>query len=178
MRLSGWWRLWIVLTAIYGAVVTIAFVSMWPSVTNIPHGPWLEYRMSTESRQLLQRRSPLLADLMEALRQADKVGDVERATVLAQEIRAAREKPWTLDPIVVKVPNGHSFNLPADSTEEEVAAFTRDYMRIINAEAANRHIKTVKALGLLLIGPPGLLLILGLLVVWKWRGFQRDRVTP
>lgn len=148
MKLGGWWRLWIVLTAIYGAVVVAFFISEWPSPAKVPHGPWLTYRMSAESQRLLQ--APSLWD-----------GYVHKA-----------------DSIKVMGPNGHSFELLAGSSKVEVDAFIEDYTRVLKAEATDLKVKTIMMLPLMLLIPPILLMILALSARWVWRGFQRNRNTP
>ena len=86
MKLGGWWRLWIVVSALYGAAIIAVFASDWPSAERLPHGPWLTYRMSVESQKLLESPSPSLADLEASLVQAHKAGDTNTATSLARQI--------------------------------------------------------------------------------------------
>jgi hypothetical protein len=177
MKLGGWWRLWIVSSGIYAAILAVAFASHWPKASEVPHGPWLLYRMSQSSQRLLQRPSPTMQDLEQGLAEADRSGNVIQARELAKQITVGREQPWRLYPIAIPGPNGHYLSIPADSTKEEAADIAGDYKRVVEDEAFRQKVKRAELFLLALICPPTLLLALVFSALWVRRGFQNNRTA-
>ena len=172
-RLGGWWRLWIVISVAYVALVVFLFANTWPSIERISHGPWLEYRLQPSSMALVNAPVPSMEGLIAELRDADRDGDVPRAQELARRIVAARDNPALLAPVVYKARNGHSFNLPPGTTAQQVNALSQDYERVLVGELEASTQKTTRELLAAAAIPPLLLLLVGLAFTWVRRGFSR-----
>jgi hypothetical protein len=53
LRLAGWWRLWILLSAVWLAVVSAFSYAAWPSEGQVPHHPAFIYQLDLKQRELL-----------------------------------------------------------------------------------------------------------------------------
>lgn len=172
MRLGGWWRLWIVLSASYVTLVVLFFSSFWPSRETVSDGPWVDGRLQEESRALLGRPVHTLHSLQLALDHANEVGDADRAAALARKIDAARQDPAVIAPVVYTAANGRRFEFPAGTSPQAVAAFSADHEQVVDAQVAADFATTLRQFLLALVIPPALLLLAGLAFSWVRRGFR------
>jgi hypothetical protein len=53
LRLGGWWRLWIFLSAVWLAISALLGFSSWPVEDHAPHHPALLYQLEPKQRELL-----------------------------------------------------------------------------------------------------------------------------
>src|SRR5438552_15161404 len=107
-NLGGWWRLWIAYTVVSGIVVVSLTAAWYPTLEQVPDHPAFHYQMSKEALAILDRPPlPSTAELEKRLIDADRRGAKEEATKLAREIVERRKQPWSGDPIIVSMPNGH-----------------------------------------------------------------------
>jgi hypothetical protein len=147
MRLGGWWRLWIVLALTYGLIVAVFTLSTFPTVESIPYD---------------QSHLKLLSD----------------RTLL---ILAGRVQPplpdgpaWNRDPIILEMPNHHTFEVFGSTTSEQSQEIAKDYIRVLNSIARERRIGSLKTALLAWVLPCLLILVLGWAVGWIYRGFKRN----
>lgn len=176
MKLGGWWRLWIVLTITSLLTITgFAFYS-WPDVSDVSHGPWLNYRMSADSRNLLTQSPKSLEELKNDLREAVAERNELRAESLTTAIEELEQNSWKLEARrIVEMPNGHRFELPGYISEKQVERFKADYSEVLMQEVAERK-ERIFSVGLLAsIIPPLLILSIGLAFIWIRRGFRESR---
>lgn len=172
MKLGGWWRLWIALSGFYVAILAIVSAANWPSIRDITHGPWLTYRLTASSQDLL--RQPIsIAGLEAALVAAHRAGNTDEARRYAHQILEARSNSWQHDPIVVIGPNGHSFDLPASASRKAIADFEQDYQRVLRQEVEGRRTKILREFFIVGAVPPFFLLLVGTTCGWVLRGFRR-----
>jgi hypothetical protein len=55
LRLTGWWRLWILFAAIWMVAVGAVTYSAWPSEDQAAHHPAFIYQLDVQQRELLAR---------------------------------------------------------------------------------------------------------------------------
>ena len=147
------------LSALYVGAVLLLLPSPTPTSALVEHGPWLEYRLSPKSRELLEGKGTSAGIVNPTA--------IERPT-----------EPWSSDPIVVTGANGHTFDLPARTTKEQAAAFTEDYNAVLADEASAQRRANLKSQAFALLGPPLFLLLLGLAISWVRRGFRGNEGAP
>lgn len=168
MKISGWWRLWIVLSGIYAVIVITVTVTVWPSIRSIPHHPSFNYRISDASQKVLARpNSPATLALEQKLIDADKRGAKDEARMYALEIKDRRAKLWE-----VEMPNGHRFEISANSTEIELERIGREYTEVLTAEVHKERAWTTFYAFLWWLCPVVAVCILGGLTRWIFQGFK------
>jgi hypothetical protein len=177
-QLGGWWRLWIVLTLIYGcAVAGFTWIS-WPEVSRVPHDPAFLKQMSSDAVLILERPKTL-SELESALVEADRAKNTEFARELAQKIVRLREAPkWQQDPIVLEMPNGHEFQVAGDTPSDLSKVVAREYVRVLQSVASERKLKSLGTAVLVWLVPSVVVCALGLAVAWVIRGFRGARREP
>jgi hypothetical protein len=173
--LGGWWRLWIVLTMVYGGLVATYTGLSWPEVSHISHDPSFLKQMSPEALAIINRPKTL-TDLEQAFVAADRASATENARKLAQEVRRQQELPeWERAPLVLSMPNGYEFQVAGDTKSDQANLVGRDYVRVLQSTASERRVTdVVRALFIWLV-PSAILCALGSAVGWVFRGFKKGQ---
>lgn len=176
MRLSGWWRLWVALVAIHAVVVIGVTLFLWPDTARVQHHPSFTYRMSDRALTVLNRPGPKpTAELERLLIAADRKGNVDEAKKLAVEIRNRQAKAWSSDPILLEMPNGHRFQVAADTPDSDSELIGREYVRVLQSEVGRESMELAKNAALMWLVPSLAFLVLGLLIHWVYLGFKASK---
>lgn len=171
--LGGWWRLWIVVSVIYGGLVAAYTWMLWPEVSRVQHDARFIKQMSPGALAVLEAPKTI-AELERALIEADRSGATEQARTLARRIRDLREgREWETAPIVLEMPNGHEFKVAGDTKDEQAKLVGKEYVRLLQSVAAEQRFAAVGTALLAWLIPSLLLCGLGLAVAWVIRGFKR-----
>ena len=146
-RLGGWWRLWIAVTAIYGAVVGAFTWQTLPRVENTPYDANHLRRMSDRSLEILagQTRSPQIQD----------------------------NPKWKDAPIILEMPNGHSFEVHGNTPNEQFQDIAKDYVKVLGSVVDEKRTVTIQHAFLLWLIPCLIVLTLGWGVGCVCRGFKQ-----
>lgn len=176
MKLGGWWRLWIAVSAIYGIGV-IAFTALaWPDVAQISDHPSFRDRMPSEAKSVMDRIQPKpLPDLIRALREADRTGAVEEAKHLANEISDRKSHPGLAEPIVIEMPNGYTIEIAGNTKKEESILVAKAYVGVLKAEVESRRADLLKRALLAWLAPTLAICAIGLVSKWVYAGFKRGK---
>ena len=177
MRLGGWWRLWMAAAAVYGVAVATVTAMSWPGTPQIVHHPSFTYRMSAPALAVLNRPNPKsTAELERALVAADRAGATDEAKSIAREIQKRRAEPWTNDPIILEMPNGHEFQVAADTRKQDSDLVAKEYVRVLQAEVSGERWKSVMNAILIWLIPTLAVCVMGLLTRWVYSGFKSGKV--
>jgi len=147
MLVGGWWRLWIVASVIYGAIVAVFTWNSYPRVESISY--------EASHLKLLSDRTLLILG-----------GRVQ------PPIPADTPK-WGRDPIILEMPNGHKFEVLGNTTPDQSKEVAKDYVGVLSSIANERRISALHYAFLAWAVPCLLVLALGWAVSWIYRGFRR-----
>lgn len=194
MHLGGWWRLWIATSSLYAVVVIGITAFSWPEITSITHHPSFIYRMSEQSRVILDKAKTFdpdaylaakeqtqvmlnktgartLSELEVALVDADKKGNVTEAKHLANEILTRRKARSLADPMVLEMLNGHKLEVAADTQIQDSTLVSKEYVRILESELDGYKSTVLLKAFLAWLVPVLLICLLGLVYRWVNVGF-------
>jgi len=146
-RLGGWWRLWVVATVIYGAIIALYAWNTFPRVENVAYEQ--KHLKSLSDRTLL-----IFAGRVQPQSPADT-------------------PEWARAPIILEMPNGHTFEVPGNTTPEQAQEVAKDYVAVLNSIANERRFSAVVNAFLAWVIPCLVILALGGAVHWIYRGFRR-----
>ena len=146
-RLGGWWRLWIVASVVYGAIIAVFTWNSYPRVGSISY--------EASHLKLLSDRTLLILG-----------GRVQ------PPIPADTPK-WAHGPIILEMPNGHKFEVLGNTTPEQSKEVAKDYVGVLNSIANEQRISALQYAFLAWAVPCLLVLALGWAVIWIYRGFRR-----
>lgn len=171
--LGGWWRLWIVISVIYGGLVAAYTWMVWPEVSRIQHDAKFIKQMSPAALTVIEAPKTI-AELEQALIEADRSRATEQARTLARRIRGLREgREWETAPIVLEMPNGYEFKVAGDTKDDQANLVGKEYVRVLQSVVSQQRIAAVGTALLAWFIPSLLLCGLGLAVAWVIRGFKR-----
>ncbi len=145
-RIGGWWRLWIVATATYGAIVLALTLQFVPGVEDIPYDAGQLKHLSDRSLEILaghtQPQSPKM----------DSKG------------KAA--------PIVLEMPNRATFEVLGNTPNEQSNEVAKDYVRVLNSIVQEKRGVAIRRAVIWWFVPSISVLALGWAVGWVHRGFK------
>jgi hypothetical protein len=149
--MGGWWRLWIVASVIYGAITVVFTWEQFPNVTNTTFEKGHLERLSDRTNLILAGRvqSPFPADTPK----------------------------WARDPIILKMPNGHTFEVPGNTTSKQAEEVAKDYFAVLNSILKEHRLSEVLNAFLAWVIPCLVILALGGAVHWIYRGFRPREST-
>jgi hypothetical protein len=146
MRLGGWHRLWLLLSAIYLLLLVAFFFFTHPSTERTPHRDEFYAELPPESYKKIE---------------TDDIFD-----------RVAEQRG---EPTVVEMPNGHRLNFIAKATKTEMEKVAREYDDIVKSntqhERTRRFLQTLLFFG---IGPCIVIYVLGWAFRWVYVGFKHQ----
>lgn len=173
MKLGGWWRLWIAVAGIYAAVVVSLAVRDFPEISSIHHHPSFVSQLSKESQSVLTRppQSPTI-EMERKFAEALRSGETAKARLYELELKQLKStRFWESDNLVLEMPNGHIFSVPAGAKDSELDRLGKEYTDALNSELGERR-KSAAAEALLWWAVPTFsLCLLGLLFRWVKNGF-------
>jgi len=141
--ISGWLRLWIVLAATYGLIVSWYVWASWPTVMGVTHNQSMLKLMSDDALQVIGRSAPTSKD------------------------------GWQDAPIIMEMPNGFELELPSNISKDEQSLVAKDYVRVLNLELEKEKSQVVRDAFLVWSIPTVAVLLLGIAFGWVYRGFKR-----
>jgi hypothetical protein len=146
-RLGGWWRLWIVASVIYGAIIVVLTWNSYSRVESISYEASHIKRLSDQTLLILGGRvqPPISADTPK----------------------------WASAPIILEMPNGHEFKVLGNTTPEQSKEVAKDYVGVLNSIATEQRISALQHAFLAWAVSCLLVLALGGAVRWIYRGFRR-----
>ena len=146
-RLGGWWRLWIVVSVIYGVIVVVFTWDNYPHVERISYDETHLKRLSDQTLLILSGRvqPPIPADTPK----------------------------WARAPIILEMPNGHTFEVLGNTTPEQSKEVAKDYVGVLNSIANERRVSALQYAFFAWAIPCLLVLAFGHAVSWIYRGFKR-----
>ena len=186
IRLGGWWRLWIVCSALWVAFITTFGVVEWPSVPPPLIADGLN-GLSPQSRAMLY--NPALAQLEKDLSAlpddpakppypVPAPDDDKGPWLKYQKGKKAAASGWTVlpdsEPILFLAPDGLQRKLNPETTFEQLEAFKADYIRAQHSLLVTKRFDHARKMSLLALIPCGVILLLGLSVRWVFRGFKKE----
>ena len=151
-QLGGWWRLWIVASVTYGAIVAVFTWSTFPSVETISY--------EESHLKLLSDRTLLILG-----------GRVQPPI-------PADTPNWARAPIVLEMPNGHRFEVLGNTTSDQSKEVAKGYVHVLNSIAKERRLSALRTAFLTWAIPCLLALTLAWAVGWVYRGFRRGSNEP
>ena len=155
MRLSGWLRLWIVVSVIY-LVLMIVFVTFTlPQASSVLHSLSFYDQMSPELRGKLLGANSIATD------------PPERDALLDE----ARKRGLIVE---VKMPNGHVLVFASDVPQNEQERIAKTYWTIVERAADEERRKYFGIAFLWWIIPVLGVCVLGWAVGWIYRGFRHQ----
>lgn len=149
MKLSGWLRLWIVLSVGYLAIVGVVVWLDWPRPENTMHSDAVYERLSADAKHNILNARPTDSNRKALLDEAIRRGIVEE----------------------VEMANGYMLVLPKDLSKGSRESATRDYWSAVETEATDRRHSVLVAAFYWWAGPTLLLLVVAYSVGWIYRGF-------
>jgi|SRR6266542_3854931 len=152
VRLGGWWRLWIVGSALYGVIVATLTWDTFPQVETIPYDESQLKLLSNETRAILRG--------------------------LDQPSATAKEFGFAADLKVLEMPNGHRFEVVSTTTQEQADQVARDYVRALQSIANEQRLSSLGHGLALWVIPCLIILALGFAARWVYRGFKRSDYEP
>ncbi|WP_285576036.1 hypothetical protein [Geothrix limicola] len=191
-RLGGWWRLWILLSVLWGIGAVVAVLADWPGpLEKQVLTPDQIKLLSPQSHKMLSdaqayvedeiRRalpalpsgahldSPKFIDAPGPTLQTIKKGDV---VVTPPGKAPPWETAWRIEPSNETMPSGQEFLLNAST--DELRAFKQDYSRVQGLVLRNARLKLVGFALFLWTAPCLLLLAFALGFRWVVRGFKKE----
>ena len=160
MKLSGWQRLWVLMSAVFLGLVA-AYVSLTlPNPVDIPHSQTFYDQLRPELRNLI------------ATTKSPEQFHVERPTRPGD--RQKLQEEWDkAEPLYhVKMPNGHVISFLITVPEKDMNDVAREYWRIIEKEVDQRRLRYAFIAFLLWGGSVIILYLLGWSIRWVHRGFK------
>lgn len=147
-RLGGWWRLWIVASVIYGAIVVVFTWNTFPRMENISYEKDHLKSLSDRTLQILG-------------------GHVQP--------QAPSDTPqWARSPIILEMPNGHTFEVLGNTTPEQTQEVAKDYVRVLNSITSERRLSALFYAFLAWVFPCLVILAVGAAMHWIYQGFRRS----
>ncbi|MBK8908367.1 MAG: hypothetical protein IPM60_10810 [Rhodospirillales bacterium] len=149
MKLGGWSRLWIVISALYFAAIVVLVSTTLPQAERVAHAQVFYDRLSPDVRQRIL---------------AKNIGERE-AEILKEALRRELIEQ-------VEMPNGHFLTFSKDLPEGEKEDAARAYWTVVERTAADERFQyIVSAIGWW-IGPVIALYVIGWTVGWVYSGFK------
>src|SRR5260221_13343252 len=105
MRLGGWWRLWIALSVVYGALVSIYTWNAFPTLAALEHEPEFITQMASEAQAALK---------VEPRKRPKEHKATEDESSMKFEILGASQSDE--DIVKLEMPNGHIFKVASHLT--------------------------------------------------------------
>ena len=195
MKLNGWHRLWILLSAVYFILVISYVILEFPKAENILHQSEFYKSLSKKSAGMIW---PTTHDDALALG-SDWIPDEVRLSTTKnkdvnlkprkdskqehgpwEDYQKALQKEWdnakSLDfhPIV-EMPNKYTIEFRKTITKEEMETVSREYWQIIERKATEKRLYLVFYAFLFWILPCLVLYALGWSINWVYVGFKRKK---
>jgi len=142
MKLSGWHRLWIVVCAIYLAIVSVFVALNWPNPERFSHRSEFYESLASESREKIV------------------------------ESRHDHQSVVSGDVIRVEMPNRHVIPFSREFSEKELEKVAAEYWSIVKKNANEKKIELMVNAGLWWLIPCFVLYVLGWSIGWIYRGFK------
>ena len=173
-NLGGWWRLWIVLSVIYAGLVVVYTAGRWPDLSQVSHHPAFIFQMTPQA-QIVINRPKSLAELEQALIEADRNGDTQNARDFAMRIQEIRKNDnWEDAPRLLEMPNGHRFEVAGDTKPEQATMVIQEYTRVLQLSARDDKVAASLKGFLTWLLPSLLICALGFSGAWIRRGFAEN----
>lgn len=154
MKMSGWLRLWIVVSVLY-LVLVVGFVTLTlPHAGVIPHSSLLYDQISPEVRAKIL-----------GTKGAD--ADPERQALLEE----ARRRGIITE---VEMPNKHILVFKSDIPRNEQESAAKAYWTVVEKVAGKERQKHISMAFLWWIIPVVVIYVLGWAVAWVYRGFKHQ----
>lgn len=147
VRLGIWWRIWVVASVIYGAIVAVFTWNTYPRVENISYD-------KNQFKSLSDQTLLILAGRVQPQVPTGAPG-------------------FHSGPITLEMPNGHTFEVPGTTTPEQAQEIAKDYVGVLNSIANERRPSAVINAFLTWLIPSLVVLALISAVHWIYRGFRR-----
>lgn len=146
-RIGGWWRLWIVVSVIYGAIIVVFTWDSYPHVESISYD-------ASHLKRLSDRTLLILAGRVQPPMPSDT-------------------PKWAHGSIILEMPNGHTFEVLGNTTPEQSKEVAKDYVGVLNSIANERRISALQSAFFSWAVTCLLVLVIGFAVSWIYRGFRR-----
>lgn len=142
MELGGWHRLWIVVCALYLAMIATYVVLEWPSPERVAHEDEFYRQLNAESRKKIINSNQNL------------------------------EPEPSKDVIRVRMPNQHIVPFSAEFSTEELEKVAAEYWNIVEERSHKKKNEFFLYAGLLWLIPCSVIYVLGWSIGWIYRGFK------
>ena len=86
----------------------------------------------------------------------------------------ANTPEWARNPIILEMPNGHTFEVPGNTTPEQSQEVAKDYFRVLNSIVIERRLSLVLNALFAWAIPCIAILALSSAGRWIYRGFRRS----
>jgi len=163
MKLNGWHRLWILVSAVYFILVTSYVIVEFPKAENILHQPEFYKNLSKKSAGIIW---PTTHDDALALG-SDWIPE------------KVRKESYNVNPYflhrIVEMPNKHIMEFSDNIKEEDIETVSKEYLRIIEQKATEKRLYFVFYAFLFWIIPCLALYALGWSINWVSVGFKKNK---
>jgi len=169
MKLNGWHRLWILLSAVYFVLVTSFVILNFPKAENIPHQSEFYKKLSKKSAAMIwtDNREDALALGHEII--IDFIPDKKE-----EENVKPKGGNW-LD--IEEMPNKHDIIFNAKSSEEDKRLVSQEYWRVVEQRATEKRLHLLLYASLFWLAPCLVLYALGWSINWVYKGFKQKKVA-
>ena len=163
MKIGGWWRFWIAISAIYGSAVAAYTWDTFPTLSSAKQ--WGDYlsRMAPEAQAILRiepERRPFKPE-----------SRVDERSPLAAIDRVLYD-----DRVIdrIKMPDGNHLEVASKVPEQQKNLVAREYTRLLHSALLQQRIEAVVWALIYWLGPALLLCGLGLTTKWIHKGFKQQ----
>lgn len=188
MKLNGWHRLWILLSASYFILVTSYVILEFPKAEDIPHQSELYKKLSKKSAGMIwpathEDALALGVDVSELYKEAVGSGlpDYVRKAFSWEDyqeaIRTGRHEAGNDNQIdfhpIIEMPNKHTIEFKNKLSKEDMNAASKEYWLGIEEKTIEKRLHFMFYAFLSWIIPCMLVYVAGRSIHWVYRGFRQ-----
>jgi len=184
MKLSGWHRLWILLSAIYFFLVASYVIVTFPKPESITHQPEFHKKLSKKSAGMITSNNvedvtalggETMTDSNSRKENEDNVKTQEHGPW--EDYQKALKKEWDeAKPIdfhpIVAMPNKHTIEFKKDYKKEEMEAVSSEYWHIVGQKVTEKRLFLMLYAFFFWLLPCLALYALGWCINWVYKGFK------
>jgi len=182
MKLNGWHRLWILLSAIYFILVTSYVILEFPKTENIPHQSEFYKKLSKKSAAMIWTNN-----LEDALALGHEITtDFTPVKEEDENVKPKGEKSFADEALgtedidfheIIEMPNKHTIEFNAKLSEDDKKIASQEYWRIVEQKASEKRHHLLLYAFLFWLAPCMGSYALGWSVNWVYKGFKQKKVA-
>jgi hypothetical protein len=193
MKLTGWHRLWMFLSAVYFILISLYVFTEFPKAENTPHQPEFYKKLSSKNAAIIWPNTHEDALALGQKQEQKEHGPREKNQNAVKNVlpewakpldKSAEDKNQIDFRPIVEMPNKHIIEFKNGSSDEDMNAASNEYWRVVEENTNWRVVEEntkEKRLNFLFnaflfwITPCILLYIAGRSIHWVYKGFKPDK---